>query len=288
MKNRKRFWLVRSMLLLIIVGCLLLIGKEIFSSLKQKSYQKDLRETLEAGQNHTEQSNAEAEIKSVYDSVEIEKKKEIESSLNEETAEVTIQEQTIMDKFKDLYEQNSDLIGWLSIPETVIDYPVMQCGDNEYYLHHNFDREEDKYGCLFVKDIADVNTPGTNFIIYGHNMKDGSMFGALDKYREKTFYEDHSEIIFNTLNEERQYTILAVFLSHVYKSNEEGFRYYQFYQADTEDEFRLFYENIMDMALYKTGVTAEFGDTFLTLSTCAYHEEDGRLVVVARRSDYLQ
>lgn len=276
------------MLLLIIVGCLLLIGKEIFSSLKQKSYQKDLRETLEAGQNHTEQSNAEAEIKSVYDSVEIEKKKEIESSLNEETAEVTIQEQTIMDKFKDLYEQNSDLIGWLSIPETVIDYPVMQCGDNEYYLHHNFDREEDKYGCLFVKDIADVNTPGTNFIIYGHNMKDGSMFGALDKYREKTFYEDHSEIIFNTLNEERQYTILAVFLSHVYKSNEEGFRYYQFYQADTEDEFRLFYENIMDMALYKTGVTAEFGDTFLTLSTCAYHEEDGRLVVVARRSDYLQ
>lgn len=272
------------MLLLIIVGCLLPIGKEIFSSLKQKSYQKDLRETLEVGQNHTEQSNAEAEIKSVYDSVEIEKKKEIESSLNEETAEVTIQEQTIMDKFKDLYEQNSDLIGWLSIPETVIDYPVMQCGDNEYYLHHNFDREEDKYGCLFVKDIADVNTPGTNFIIYGHNMKDGSMFGDLDKYREKTFYEDHSEIIFNTLYEERQYTILAVFLSHVYKSNEEGFRYYQFYQADTEDEFRLFYENIMDMALYETGVTAEFGDTFLTLSTCAYHEEDGRLVIVAKRN----
>lgn len=285
MKNRKRFWLVRSMLLLIIVGCLLLIGKEIFLSIKQKSYQKDLRETLEAGQNHTEQNNAEAEIKSVYDSVEIEKKKEIESSLNEETAEVTIREQTIMDKFKDLYEQNSDLIGWLFIPETVIDYPVMQCGDNEYYLHHNFDREEDKYGCLFVKDIADVNTPGTNFIIYGHNMKDGSMFGDLDKYREKTFYEDHSEIIFNTLYEERQYTILAVFLSHVYKSNEEGFRYYQFYQADTEDEFRLFYENIMDMALYETGITAELGDTFLMLSTCAYHEEDGRLVVVAKRSD---
>lgn len=73
----------------------------------------------------------------------------------------------------------------------------MQCGDNEYYLHHNFDREEDKYGSLFVKDIADVNTPSTNFIIYGHNMKDGSMFGDLDKYREKTFYEDYSEIFYS-------------------------------------------------------------------------------------------
>lgn len=276
------------MLLLIIVGCLLLVVKEIFLSLKQKSYQKDLRETLEAGQNHTEQNDVEAEIISGYNLAEVEKKEEIESSLDEEMAGFPVQEQTIMDKFKDLYEQNSDLTGWLSIPETVIDYPVMQCGDNEYYLHHNFDREEDKYGCLFVKDIADVNTPGTNFIIYGHNMKDGSMFGDLDKYREKIFYEGHSEIIFNTLYEERHYTILAVFLSHVYKSNEEGFKYYQFYQADTEDEFRLFYENIMDMALYETGITAEFGDTFLTLSTCAYHEEDGRLVVVAKRSDYLQ
>ena len=67
----------------------------------------------------------------------------------------------------------------------------MQCNDNEYYLHHNFYREEDKYGCLYVKDIADVNTPATNFIIYGHNMKDGSMFGNLDQYQEQTFYQEH-------------------------------------------------------------------------------------------------
>ena len=181
-----------------------------------------------------------------------------------------------------LYEENPDLVGWLSIAGMKIDYPVMQCDDNEYYLSHDFYGKEDKYGCLFVKDIADVDKPSDNFIIYGHNMKDGAMFGDLDLYKKEAFYKEHTTIRFDTLYEERTYEIVAVFLSRVYKVGEEGFRYYSFYEAESEEDFYYFYDNIKSAALYETGVTAEYGDTFLTLSTCAYHEEDGRLVVVAK------
>lgn len=199
------------------------------------------------------------------------------------TTDILAREPEIMEKFKSLYAENNDLTGWLFIPGTVIDYPVMQNEDQEYYLHHNFYGEEDRYGCLFVKDFADVDTPNTNFVIYGHNMKDGSMFGELDEYKEQSFFRDHPLIYFDTLYEERTYEIMAVFLSQVYENEENAFKYYEFYQADTEEEFFSFYESVMDLSLYETGVTAEFGDTFLTLSTCAYHVDDGRLVVVAKR-----
>lgn len=158
----------------------------------------------------------------------------------------------------------------------------MQREDDEYYLHHDFYGEESRYGCLYVRGQADVDTPGTNFIIYGHNMKDGSMFGDLDLYRKESFWREHPRISFDTLYEERTYEIIAVFRSRVYQPEEDVFKYYQFYQADNQEEFSWFYENIKELSLYDTGVTAVFGDTFLTLSTCAYHVEDGRFVVVAK------
>lgn len=94
-------------------------------------------------------------------------------------------EPALLAQYAALYEMNKDMIGWLNAEGTRIDYPVVRSMDQEYYLHHNFYGDEDKYGCLFVKDIADVDTPGTNFIIYGHNMKDGAMFGELDLYQKK-------------------------------------------------------------------------------------------------------
>lgn len=295
MMTRKKRSLARAVLLLIVVVCLVQMVREYSLSVKHKKEQEELASILQVGE------VTEKAAKTLKDTVVIMPEaitgsnaaavsetgagNRSENSFEILPEEGSLPQPVIMDKYTELYAENNDLAGWLSIPGMVIDYPVMQCEDNEYYLHHNYYGEEDKYGCLFVKDIADINTPGTNFIIYGHNMKDGSMFGDLDEYREKSFYEEHSQIIFDTLYEERTYEIMAVFLSHVYKSDEEGFRYYQFYQADTEEEFNDFYENVMEMALYETGITAEFGDTFLTLSTCAYHEEDGRLVVVAKRVD---
>lgn len=188
----------------------------------------------------------------------------------------------ILDRYLALYRENSDMVGWLSIEDMKIDYPVMQCEDDEYYLHHDFEGKDSKYGCLYVRERADLEN-GTNFVIYGHNMKDGSMFGDLDLYREEDFYREHSKIAFDTLYEEYTYEIVAVFLSQIYGENDDVFKYYQFYEAETEEEFNDFYDNIKKMSLYDTGVEAEYGDTFLTLSTCAYHVNNGRLAVVAKR-----
>lgn len=262
MRRKNRFRLIRGLLLLVIGVCLINIGREYSLSAKHKRYREKLEKTL------------------LKDSIE---GPENAQTGQEEDIEQSVQERVMLTKFSALYAENEDIVGWLSVPGTVIDYPVMQCKDNEYYLRHNFYGEEDRYGCLFVKDIADVDTPGTNFIIYGHNMKDGFMFGDLDKYGKISFYQTHTSLNFDTLYEERTYEILAVFRSRVYQDEDDVFKYYQFYQAETEEEFLLFYENIMDMAIYDTGVTAEFGDTFLMLSTCAYHEENGRLVIVAKR-----
>lgn len=192
-------------------------------------------------------------------------------------------EPVMLDKFTALYAENSDLVGWLSIAGMKIDYPVMKNEDDEYYLHHDFYGEDSKYGCLYVREQADLED-GTNFVIYGHNMKDGSMFGDLDLYLDENFYREHSVISFDTLYEERDYEIVAVFRSQVYRDDEDVFKYYQFYEAETREEFADFYDNIKTLSLYDTGVEAQFGDTFLTLSTCAYHVEDGRLVVVAKRA----
>lgn len=188
----------------------------------------------------------------------------------------------VLDRYQALYLQNGDLAGWLSIEGMKINYPVMRCEDDEYYLHHDFEGNDSKYGCLYVRERADLEE-GTNFVIYGHNMKDGSMFGDLDLYREEEFYREHAKISFDTLYQEYLYEIVAVFLSQIYNENDDVFKYYQFYEAETEAQFNDFYENIKEMSLYDTGVEAEFGDTFLTLSTCAYHVKNGRLAVVAKR-----
>lgn len=191
-------------------------------------------------------------------------------------------EPAMLRKYAALYQENEDLVGWLSIEGTGIDYPVLQCEDDEYYLHHDFYGEDSKYGCLYVREQADLDG-GTNFIIYGHNMRDGAMFGDLDLYLKESFFREHPTISFDTLYEERVYEIVAVFRSQVYHAEDEVFKYYQFYEADTREEFEDFYRNIKALSIYDTGVEAEFGDTFLTCSTCAYHVEDGRFVVVAKR-----
>lgn len=111
------------------------------------------------------------------------------------------------------------------------------------------------------------------------------MFGDLDLYLKESFYKEHPSISFDTLYEERTYEIVAVFRSQVYNTDDDVFKYYQFYEADTQEEFEDFYGNIKELSLYDTGVEAKYGDTFLTLSTCAYHVPDGRLVVVAKRTE---
>ncbi len=270
-KRRNRLIrLIRMVLLIIMIVCLIQIGRAYYLSLQHRAQQKELEEFSEA-----------AKAAEPVQTRETDQPLKEELSMDETAQEK--KEPALLAQYAALYEMNKDMIGWLNAEGTRIDYPVVRSMDQEYYLHHNFYGDEDKYGCLFVKDIADVDTPGTNFIIYGHNMKDGAMFGELDLYQKEAFWKEHPFFSFYTLYEERTYEIVAVFFSQIYEKDEEVFKYYEFYEAKTPEEFMTFYENIKKLSLYDTKVEASYGDTFVTLSTCAYHVEDGRFVVVAKR-----
>lgn len=184
-------------------------------------------------------------------------------------------------KYKDLYEQNNDFVGWIRIDDTPINYPVMQNKDNpEYYLKHNFKKEYSRLGVPFVQANCDIETDD-NIIIYGHNMKNKTMFNALTQYSDREFYNNHKLIRFDTLNESNLYEVIAVFKTKAYSDN--GFRYYDFTKANTKDEFNAYIEKCKALSFYETSLTAEYGDRLLTLSTCEYTQNNGRFVVIAKQ-----
>lgn len=197
--------------------------------------------------------------------------------------EETEEEREILDEYKVLYNKNKSLIGWVKIDDTIIDYPVMQTVNNEYYLTHNLEQEYDKNGSIFMDKDCDVLEPSTNLIIYGHHMKSGKMFGDLDKYSSEKYYKEHPYIYFDTLYEKGTYAIMYVFRSRVYNENEITFKYYQFIDANSAEEFDSYMDEMSELSFYDTGVRAGYGDRLLTLSTCDSSEKDGRFVVVAKK-----
>lgn len=189
----------------------------------------------------------------------------------------------VLDEYKNLLNKNKKLIGWVKIDDTNINYPVMQTSDNEYYLDHNLNQEYDKNGSIFMDKDCDVLKPSTNYILYGHHMKSGQMFGDLDLYSNEEYYKEHPYIQFDTIYEKGTYQIMYVFRSHVYREEEIAFKYYQFIDVNSEQEFDSYMREMAEMSYYDTGVSAQYGDQLLTLSTCDYQEKDGRFVVVAKK-----
>ena len=201
----------------------------------------------------------------------------------EETPAPTEEILLVPNPYADSFRANKDMAAWLQIPGTNVDYPVMWTPEHEtYYLYRAFDGSENKNGCLLLDTDSCLDPLTTNLIIHGHNMKSGAMFGNLTDYENKNFYENHKNIILYTEECQRNYEVIAVFRSQVYRKTDQVFKFYKFFQADTQEEFDDFYNNIKQLSQYDTGVTAEFGDHFLTLSTCVYHVEQGRFVVVAK------
>lgn len=185
--------------------------------------------------------------------------------------------------YRDSFLANSDMAAWLQIPDTVIDYPVMWTPrDENYYLKRGFDGKSNQNGCLILDTDSSLEPLTTNLIIHGHNMKSGAMFGSLSNYESEEYYQEHKNIVLYTENLQRNYEVIAVFRSQVFKKSDNVFKFYKFFQADTQEEFDDFYKNILAMSIYDTGVTAQLGDHFLTLSTCSYHVDRGRFVVVAK------
>lgn len=191
---------------------------------------------------------------------------------------------TIMKEYRKLYQKNKDLIGWVTVKNTQIDYPVMQTKkDSEYYLHRNYKKEQDVNGLPFLDAKCDVEDAQSNLMVYGHHMKSGLMFAHLEDFEDKDFYKKHKIIEFDTLYEKRKYEVVAVFRSKIYKENEDVFKYYRYGGPLSEKQYNTYVENCKKLSVHNTGVTPKYGEQLLTLVTCAYHTEDGRFVVVARR-----
>lgn len=189
----------------------------------------------------------------------------------------------ILPEFQELAEENPDMAGWLSIPDTKVDYPVMYLAeDNDFYLSHGFTKEEDRNGLLVLDKRCDPWGDGCHILIHGHNMRSGAVFGELKHYREKAYWEEHPVISYKTLFEERSYEVMAVFVSSVYDEDTADFRFFDYIAMDTEEEFREYVSGAKAQSLYDTGIDAEWGDRLITLSTCEYTKENGRLVIVGR------
>ena len=194
---------------------------------------------------------------------------------------VTQQAALAYEKYGTLHEQNRDFVGWIRIEGTNVDYPVMQTPDApDYYLKHAFDKSRSSYGVPYVEESC-VMGISNNIVIYGHHMKNGSMFTDLCRYAEEVFYREHPLIHFDTLSSFGEYEIIAAFR---FDADKETFRYNECVNMD-EEEFIEFMKEVHARELYDTGVEARSGDMLLTLSTCEYTYKNGRFVVVARKVD---
>ena len=189
------------------------------------------------------------------------------------TVEDTSEHVPIDIDFEALMQQNPNAVGWIYSPGTVINYPVVQGSDNSYYLNHLFDKRINSSGAIFMDasnspDMSDVNT-----VIYGHNMKNGTMFTAITKYKSQQYYEDHPVIYY--LTKDRNYKI-DVFSS--YETADKSDAYTIFFNS--EEAYSDFLQQRRDMSQINTlwlPVSAE--DNIMTLMTCSYGSKNARYVV---------
>ena len=278
---------ILSILLTIIaIGCLAMVVFLLVSGFLENQHSSDtveaLRPTPEQITTSVPDADKESSSTVALPSSESENAASEDSDIQEPVTEPQA-ETRIANPYADAFRANNDLAAWLQIPDTNIDYPVMWTPEDEsYYLYRDFDGSDNKNGCLILDTDSCLDPLTTNLIIHGHNMRSGAMFGNLTKYESKEYFENHRQMTLYTKDCQHNYEVIAVFRSQVYKKTDEVFKFYKFFQADTQEEFDDFYKNIKNLSLYDTGVTAQFGDHFLTLSTCVYHVEQGRFVVVAK------
>ena len=180
-----------------------------------------------------------------------------------------------------LKEQNPELAGWITIPNTAIDYPVMQTvEDNDYYLKHDFQGNEDIHGTPFLDTNCKLGV-SQNLIIYGHHMKDGTMFQNLMLYKDSAFCEDNPIIYFDTIDRSGIYELLFVMVMS--EKDTEEFPYYKCINLTSEETYQGFFKRCSQYACWSSGEMPDYGEELLTLSTCEYSNKNGRLVIVARR-----
>lgn len=186
-----------------------------------------------------------------------------------------------LDGYAELNRQNPDMVGWLGVPNTRIDYPVMQSVDSpDFYLKHNFEKESSSYGVPYVAEGCDLKEGCDNMVVYGHHMKDGSMFTDLMKYEQQSFFEQNPIIYFDTLEEMGEYQIIGVLAVPAVRGEAE---FYNKMEAATPYDYSSYVAEVKRRSHYETGEMAVYPEQLLTLITCEYTVEEGRFIIVAKK-----
>ncbi|MGN0153785.1 MAG: class B sortase [Lachnospiraceae bacterium] len=232
-------------------------------------------------------SKSETAVSRLRDMIVNEEGDDVASGEKEETEMVSVDGVMVQKKFQKLYEENHDFIGWIQIADTNVDYPVMYTPNDsengQYYIHRDYSGSYSAAGLPFIDKNCDLIIPTDNIIIYGHNMNSGKMFHDILKYEDEEFYRNHKTFTFDTIYGDGDYEVVAMFYGQILPEESEEFKYYEFVNAGTEEEFMDFVKNVKEMSIIDTGVEVSYGDSLVTLSTCAYHVEDGRFAVVAKK-----
>ena len=192
-------------------------------------------------------------------------------------------ENGVLIKYSQLYARNPDLFGWIALDGTELNYPVMRTPqDEEFYLRRDFNKNNARSGVPFVD--VDCTPEGLNYIVYGHNMLNGTMFSLLESYQHESFWKEHPFIRFDTIHEEAEYEVMAAFYTRVFNQNEtDVFRYYYYDDLSDPEDYKDYVNWMNSMSVIDTGVEAEYGDELLTLITCSYGFENQRFVVLAKK-----
>lgn len=186
-----------------------------------------------------------------------------------------------------LLRENSDFKGWITVPNTKIDNPIYQTDNNEFYLTHNQKKQKSAYGALFFdcKNLISETETDKNLVIYGHHMKNGSMFANLTKYKQLSFYKQNPTIEFSTLYKKSTYKVYAAFVLNALKADDNGYIYNISRKSFINDEdFDSWVNEARERSLINTGVDVENGDNIITLVTCTYDFDNARFVVMARET----
>ena len=294
-KSSRRLGIIFVAVAVVLVGVYATVEiKEVMETRRLAKIQEQVKSAQD-----TNNSQKNANIKNEnddIDSVENSNREDVSSNsseANEITEDLIVspwdtdyapEDREILPELAGLYADNPDLVGILEVVGTDINYPVMQTiSDPEYYLRRDFYGDESTAGTLFVDYRCDIVNPTTNTIIYGHNMRSGTMFGGLKRYLKQDYYQSHKTIIFKTLYEEQEYEIVGVGLSAVGYDDDENYKYYDFINAVTGSELQEFLNAIQSLSVYDETIDISATDKILTLSTCNSYTEDGRMFVVAKR-----
>ena len=285
-KKRAPLWYyaVVTLLSAVFLYCAWHLADYWLNSKRQADAYADLAAMVEAARPTAPRTEAVPEGTAVPGETAAEEIGETIAVLPEDPVEDQVNEAGILVEYAPLYEMNPDMAGWIAIDGTKINYPVMHTPDRkDHYLQRSFDGNYSAWGCIYAWEDCDLEAPSDNVTLFGHHMKDGSMFAGLDGYMEQEFWEEHQFIRFDTLREHHTYAVFAVFTTTASKGK--GFAYHEFVDAADEDAFDAFIAQCLSLSAYDTGIRPEYGDKILCLSTCEYSQQNGRLVVAAVRID---